>query len=101
MDPFCADPLPHPGCDALLLLLADGVRVDRGRGELGMPQPPLHHVEGDAPTDSLDAEAVMQALGAGVGSVRARANKYCLSWDEPIRGHAACKMASGSLAVRS
>src|SRR3954466_14258131 len=28
------------------------------------------------------------------GSVRARANKYCLSWDEPIRGHAACKMAS-------
>src|SRR3954451_19571991 len=28
------------------------------------------------------------------GSVRARANKYRLSWDEPIRGHAACKMAS-------
>src|SRR5215217_9428804 len=28
------------------------------------------------------------------GSVRARANKYRLSWDEPIQGHAACKMAS-------
>ena len=31
--------------------------------------------------------------GQAQGSVRARANKYCLSWDEPIRGHAACKMA--------
>ena len=29
-----------------------------------------------------------------VGSVRARANKYRLSWDEPIQGHAACRMAS-------
>jgi len=28
------------------------------------------------------------------GSVKARANKYRLSWDEPIQGHAACKMAS-------
>ena len=34
-----------------------------------MPQPLLHHVEGDAPADGLHAEAVPQALGAGVGSV--------------------------------
>jgi hypothetical protein len=34
------------------------------------------------------------------GSVRARANKYCLSWDEPIRGHAACKMASTVAVLR-
>src|SRR5215207_7670214 len=34
------------------------------------------------------------ALSWQSGSVRARANKYRLSWDEPIQGHAACKMAS-------
>src|SRR3954466_10421404 len=68
-DPFRADPSPHSGGDALLLL-AHGVRVDRGRGELGMPEPLLHHVEGDAPADGLDAEAVAQALRAGVGTGR-------------------------------
>src|SRR3954454_25068880 len=52
-EPFRADPSPHSGCDALLLL-AYGVRVDCRRGELGMPEPLLHHVEGDAPADSLD-----------------------------------------------
>src|SRR4051812_47941541 len=35
---------PHAGCDALLLL-PDGVSVNRRRGELGMPQPLLNHVE--------------------------------------------------------
>ena len=34
------------------------------------------------------------------GSVRARANKYRLSWDEPIQGHAACKMASTVTVLR-
>jgi quercetin dioxygenase-like cupin family protein len=34
------------------------------------------------------------------GSVRARANKYRLSWDEPIQGHAACKMASTVAVLR-
>src|SRR3954452_24989779 len=67
--PFQASPSPHPGCDALLLL-ADGVRVNRGCGELGMPEPLLHHVEGNAPADGLDAEAVAQALRAGVGTIR-------------------------------
>src|SRR3954468_8700385 len=28
------------------------------------------------------------------GSVRARVSQYRLSWDQPIQGHAACKMAS-------
>src|SRR5829696_7546396 len=68
-DPFCADPLPHPGCDALLLL-ADSVRVDRRRGKLGMAEPLLHHVEGNAPANGLHAEAVPQALGTGVGAIR-------------------------------
>src|SRR4051812_47592747 len=86
-DPFCADPLPHPGCDALLLL-ADGVRVDRGCGELGMPEPLLHHVEGDAPADSLDAETVPQALGAGVGTVRDTRRCYDLL-HAPVGCHAA------------
>ena len=34
------------------------------------------------------------------GSVRARASQYRLSWDEPIRGHAACKMASTVTVLR-
>src|SRR4051812_29298641 len=68
MDPFCAAPLPHAGCDALLLL-AYGVRVNRGGGELGVSQPLLQHVEGNTPADGLDAEAVPQAFGAGVGTI--------------------------------
>src|SRR3954451_13703502 len=60
---------PHAGGDALLLL-ADGVGVDRRGGELGVAEPLLHHVEGDALADGLHAEAVPQALGAGVRAGR-------------------------------
>src|SRR5215211_753580 len=34
------------------------------------------------------------------GSVRARASKYRLNWDEANRGHAACKMASTVAVLR-
>ena len=34
------------------------------------------------------------------GSVRARAGKYRLNWDEANRGHAACKMASTVAVLR-
>src|SRR3954466_1714830 len=43
---------------------------------------------------------VRHGKGGRDGSVRARANKYCLSWDEPIQGHAACKMASTVAVLR-
>src|ERR671917_1368830 len=59
---------PHARGDALLLL-ADRVGVDRSRGELGVAEPLLHHVQRDAPGDGLHAEAVPQALGAGVRTV--------------------------------
>ena len=42
----------------------------------------------------------VRAAGRRDGSVRARANKYRLCWDEPIRGHAACKMASTVAVLR-
>src|SRR3954447_7343585 len=55
-------------------------------------------------TYPLKAFRVVFALKHGraalKGSVRARANEYCLSWDEPIRGHAACKMASTVAVLR-
>src|SRR5215203_3270795 len=35
-----------------------------------------------------------------IGSVRARASKYRLNWDEANRGHVACKMASTVAVLR-
>src|SRR3954470_18851231 len=57
---------PHPRSDALLLL-ADGIRVDRCRGELGMAEPLLHHIEGDAPADSLTPKPWRMPLGQAWG----------------------------------
>jgi hypothetical protein len=48
---------PHPRRDALLLL-ADGIGVDRCGGELGVSQPLLHQVQRDAGRDGGDAETV-------------------------------------------
>ena len=40
------------------------------------------------------------SVRTGAGSVRARASKYRLNWDEANRGHAACKMASTVAVLR-
>ena len=55
---------PHFPCD-ILLLGADGIGIDGGGGELGVAEPFLHHVEGDAAGDGGDAEGMAQALGGG------------------------------------
>ena len=44
--------------------------------------------------------AILRFGSLSQGSVRARANKYRLIWDEPIQGHAACKMASTVAVLR-
>lgn len=53
---------PHFPCD-ILLLGADGIGVDGGGGKLGVAEPFLHHVEGDAAGDGGDTEGMAQALG--------------------------------------
>jgi len=47
--------------------------LDSAEGGMPSPLAPyhlLHHVEGNAPADSLHPEAVAKALGAGVGAIR-------------------------------
>src|SRR5215203_2620104 len=73
---------PHPRGDALFLL-HDSIRVNRRRRELGMAQPFLHHVEGDATAHRRHAEAVSQRVGAkmplaGLGG--AAAERYGATW---------------------
>src|SRR3954465_2331890 len=50
--------------------------------------------------ESHQIRAVLGARAQLVGSVRARASKYRLNWDEANRGHAACKMASTVAVLR-
>jgi hypothetical protein len=64
-----------------------------------MPRDRVQHQKGlsDDAFERLypDEEACRKA-----GSVRARASKYRLNWDEANRGHAACKMASTVAVLR-
>jgi hypothetical protein len=56
------DTSPH-SCGDALFLFADGIGIDCRRCELGMPQPLLDKVEGNAGGDGRHTEAVSQPFG--------------------------------------
>ena len=58
---------PHFAGD-IFFFGACGVGVDGGGGELGVTEPFLEEVEGNAGGDGGDAEAVAEAFGGGVGA---------------------------------